>query len=93
MEMGTARGSISTARREIEDEFRAGNFNAELYFRLNGVCVRVPALREHKEDLPELVDHFLDKYGDLFERRRPKISEDCMQPIGRIFVAWERPPA
>lgn len=72
---------VSTARREIEDEFRAGNFNAELYFRLNGVCVRVPALRERKDDVPELVDHFLGKYGDLFERRRPKISEDCMRRL------------
>jgi two-component system response regulator AtoC len=72
---------ISTARRELEDDFRAGNFNAELYFRLNGVCLRVPPLRQRKEDLPELVDHFLDKYGDLFERSRPKINDECMNRL------------
>jgi two-component system, NtrC family, response regulator AtoC len=78
---GNATRLVSTARREIEDDFRAGIFNAELYFRLNGVCLRVPSLRQRKEDVPELVDHFLDMYGDLFERSRPKISEECMRRL------------
>lgn len=78
---GSGTRLVSTARREIEDDFRAGIFNAELYFRLNGVCLRVPSLRQRKEDVPELVEHFLDKYGDLFERPRPKIAEEWMRRL------------
>ena len=49
---------ISTSRRGLEDNLRAGKFEEELYFRLNGICLRVPPLRDRREDLPELADFF-----------------------------------
>jgi two-component system, NtrC family, response regulator AtoC len=67
---------ISSSRRSLEDDLRAGKFTEELYFRLNGVCLRIPALRDRREDIPELVDFFLTKYANLFERTRPKLDED-----------------
>jgi two-component system response regulator AtoC len=67
---------ISTSRRGLEDDLRAGKFAEELYFRLNGVCLRLPLLRERQEDLTELVDFFLTKYASLFERSRPVLNED-----------------
>jgi len=69
---------ISSARRGLEDDLRSGKFEEELYFRLNGICVRVPPLRERREDLPELADFFLTKYASLFERSRPVMGPELL---------------
>jgi two-component system response regulator AtoC len=69
---------ISSARRGLEDDLRSGKFEEELYFRLNGICLRVPPLRERREDLPELADFFLTKYASLFERARPILSGELL---------------
>ncbi len=50
---------ISTTSRNLDDEMRAGRFRAELYYRINGVCLRLPALRDRREDIPILVESFL----------------------------------
>jgi two-component system response regulator AtoC len=75
-EYSTGGRVISTSRHGLEDDLRAGKFAEELYFRLNGVCLRLPLLRERRDDLPELVDFFLTKYSSLFERSRPALSEN-----------------
>jgi two-component system response regulator AtoC len=69
---------ISTSRRNLEEELRAGKFAEELYFRLNGVSVRIPALRDRKEDIPDLAIFFLAKYATLFERQRPAMTEELL---------------
>jgi two-component system response regulator AtoC len=69
---------ISSARRGLEDDLRSGKFEEELYFRLNGICVRMPPLRERGEDLHELADFFLTKYASLFERSRPVLSAELL---------------
>jgi len=69
---------ISAARRGLEDDLRAGKFEEELYFRLNGICLRVPPLRERREDVPELADFFLTKYASLFERPRPVLGSEML---------------
>jgi two-component system response regulator AtoC len=69
---------ISSSRRGLEDDLRAGKFEEELYFRLNGICLRVPPLRERREDLPELADYFLAKYASLFERSRPVLGAEVL---------------
>jgi two-component system, NtrC family, response regulator AtoC len=73
---------ISSARRGLEDDLRLGKFEEELYFRLNGICLRVPPLRERREDLPELADFFLTKYASLFERSRPVLSPELVARLG-----------
>ncbi len=50
---------ISTTSRNLDEEMKAGRFRRELYYRINGVCLRLPALRERKEDIPQLSDYFL----------------------------------
>jgi two-component system response regulator AtoC len=69
---------ISTSRRNLEEELRTGKFAEELYFRLNGVSVRIPALRERKEDIPDLANFFLTKYATLFERQRPTLTDQLL---------------
>jgi two-component system, NtrC family, response regulator AtoC len=65
---------ISTTSRNLDDEMRAGRFRTELYYRINGVCLRLPALRDRREDIPILVESFLGKYAAQFGRPRPSLS-------------------
>jgi two-component system, NtrC family, response regulator AtoC len=53
---------------------RAGRFRSELYYRINGVCLRLPPLRERKEDIPLLADFFLSKHAARLGRTRPAVS-------------------
>jgi two-component system response regulator AtoC len=69
---------ISSSTRNIEEEIRNGRFREELYYRLNGVCLRLPPLRQLKEDIPALVDFFLTKYAGQFGRPKPAFSARAM---------------
>jgi two-component system, NtrC family, nitrogen regulation response regulator NtrX len=54
---------ISSTNRDLEAEARAGRFRQELYHRLNVVPIRVPALEERREDIPELARHFIETFN------------------------------
>src|SRR5271156_4312252 len=70
---------ISTTSRNLDEEMREGRFRRELYYRINGVCLRLPALRDRKEDIPLLVEFFLNKHAALFARSRPSLSSQTLQ--------------
>ena len=69
---------ISSSSRNIEEEIRNGRFREELFYRLSGVCLRLPPLRRRKEDIPALVDFFLRKYSCQFARPKPTFSTKTM---------------
>jgi two-component system response regulator AtoC len=69
---------ISATTRNLEDEMRGGRFQQELYYRINGVCLRLPSLRHRKEDIPVLLDFFLRKYACLFNRQTPQLGSMTM---------------
>jgi two-component system nitrogen regulation response regulator NtrX len=52
---------IAATHRHLEAEIEAGRFREDLYYRLNVVPVRMPALRERREDIPEIADHFIGR--------------------------------
>ncbi|MBU3915895.1 sigma-54 dependent transcriptional regulator, partial [bacterium] len=60
---------ITASNKDIEKEMRKGNFREDLYYRLRVVPITLPALRERKSDIPDLVDYFLDKFNHEFGKR------------------------
>jgi DNA-binding NtrC family response regulator len=62
---------IAATNRDLEKAMAEGNFREDLFYRLNVVSILIPPLRERKEDIPALLDHFLAKYG---AENRKKIS-------------------
>jgi DNA-binding NtrC family response regulator len=60
---------ICATNKELEREIDDGRFRRDLYYRLRVVQLRVPPLRERKEDIPGLIDHFLEKYGLAYHKR------------------------
>jgi two-component system, NtrC family, response regulator AtoC len=59
---------VASAAEGIERDVEAGHFRSELYFRLKGACLRLPPLRERKEDVPTLLEHFLGKHARELNR-------------------------
>jgi two-component system, NtrC family, response regulator AtoC len=73
---------ISTTSRNLEEETRAGRFRNELFYRINGVCLRLPALRERKDDIPLLIEFLLTKHAAQLGRPRPALSPHTI----RVFL-------
>ena len=55
---------LAATNKNLEEEVKAGRFREDLYFRLNGIHIEVPPLRERKDDIPLLLNSFLEKYND-----------------------------
>lgn len=55
---------ISATNRNLEDKVKEGRFREDLFYRLNVVAMSIPPLRERKEDIPALIDHFLKRYAE-----------------------------
>jgi two-component system, NtrC family, response regulator AtoC len=67
---------ISTATKNLDREIGLGRFRRELYFRINGACVKLPALRNRKEDVTALMEYFLEKHEGEAGKRIPALSKD-----------------
>jgi len=79
---GDARGSeskakvriIAATRCNLQKEMLNGRFREDLYYRLSGICLRLPSLRQRKEDIPLLTDWFLSKYAAQLGKSKPQLS-------------------
>ncbi len=87
---GSAQGLarlICGSARDLEAEVRAGNLREDLYYRISGVCLRIPPLRQRRDDIAVLMEHFLRKYGRDFQRTVPELSEETH----RLFQEYSWP--
>lgn len=72
---------IASTTRSLTDEIAAGRFREDLFYRLSVVPVRVPALRERREDIPLLARHFMSRAAEASGQRARVISEDAMAAL------------
>jgi len=69
---------VAATNRDLEEEIEKGNFREDLYFRLNVIHVKVPNLKERKEDIPLLVGHFVQHFSKKFGKEVITVSQDAM---------------
>jgi len=70
---------ISATNKNITDEIKKGNFREDLYYRLNVVPIYIPPLRERKDDIPELVNYFIDEFSREKGWKKKRIEDDAMK--------------
>jgi len=70
---------ISSTSKDLEKEIEAGRFRRELYFRINGVVLRLPPLRERKEDIPDLLEYFLTKHAGELKKQVPAMNASALE--------------
>lgn len=70
---------VVATNRNLEREIELGNFREDLFYRLNVVAIRLPPLRERKEDIPLLVGHFLDTYCRRYGADLTELSPEVME--------------
>ena len=77
---------ISATNADPNAEVRAGRFREDLLFRLNTVAIRIPPLRDRREDVPLLASHFLRRYAQRYRKPAQSLAPDAMEALLRH--AW-----
>lgn len=73
---------LAATNRDLEQMMRQGTFREELYYRLNVIQVSLPPLRERREDIPLLAEHFLERFGQK-QGRILRLSSDALERLLR----------
>ena len=72
---------IAATNRDLSESIRNGNFREDLFYRINVIPIALPPLRQRKEDIPLLVDHFIAKFSRQLDVPQKRISSDAMRLI------------
>ncbi len=77
---------ICATNKNLDEEIQHHNFRDDLFYRLNEITIFLPPLREKKEDIPLLVNHFLDRYNKLYQKDYPVLSMETIDKL--IKFSW-----
>jgi PAS domain S-box-containing protein len=78
---------VAATNKDLRERMKRGLFRDDLFYRLNVMEVRLPPLRERKEDIPLLVDHFLKKFNERFQKKIVSVSSD----VHKVFDEYSWP--
>jgi two-component system response regulator HydG len=78
---------ISATHRDINEEIAKGAFRQDFYFRINVITLRVPSLRERKDDIPHLVRHFIKRFAQETNRDVDAVSDQALS----VLVEYDWP--
>ena len=72
---------VAATHRNLEAEVQAGRFRSDLYYRLRVFPIRVPPLRDRRDDIPALVAHFVHKHAAKLGKRVPGVTDEAMDQL------------
>jgi DNA-binding NtrC family response regulator len=78
---------ISATSKNLEEEIKKGNFREDLFYRLSVVPIKIPPLKERKEDIIPLLEYYIDLYSKKYRTKIKKISEKAKE----VFLNYEWP--
>ena len=77
---------IVATNKDLEEELKAGRFREDLFYRVHVIPIHLPALRERKEDIPPLVDHFIVKLGNRMKKPVTGLSAPALKKL--MLYQW-----
>ena len=85
VEWGADEGSrirvICATNRELEKDVESGRLRREFYFRINGACLRLPPLRERREDIAGLLEYFLQRHAKEMKKIAPEVDQETVNAL------------
>jgi DNA-binding NtrC family response regulator len=69
---------VSATNKDLRESVQNGTFREDLYYRMNVIALQMPPLRERREDIPALLEHYLEKYSREFSRGEKRITSEAL---------------
>lgn len=69
---------IAATNKKLEDQIKQGRFREDLFYRLNVIAIKLPALRDRSEDIPRLIEYFIKKHSKTISKKIAGVSKDAM---------------
>ncbi|MBE3123860.1 MAG: sigma-54-dependent Fis family transcriptional regulator [Planctomycetes bacterium] len=77
---------IASTNARLEQFVKTGRFREDLFYRLNVIRFKLPPLRERREEIPPLVEHFLERYSREYQREHLRVAEETMEYL--LLYGW-----